>query len=238
MQDKTKETEKLNAVFGRIRGNKMDQKRANLLLKIGSAVFAVVGVALAVFGIFYDKSILGKVLLFVGAVVVVLLAAELSYLSMMSKTVKPNFFLYNPSTNSNASPETLTFEAANARMNKYLAKFAPSEGKYWTDKVLEVSAVAIGENYKPLVAYKLLYDIAENDSEAGWKCFLLATEETVGYIADGVAQNGDAQLADALRQLKGAKPINMKQTRDFLVGNKKYIKKKFFKYVIDNIDKF
>jgi hypothetical protein len=47
-----------------------------------------------------------------------------------------------------------------------------------------------------------------------------------------------AQLADALRQLKGAKPINMKQTRDFLVGNKKYIKKKFFKYLTENIDKF
>ena len=216
----------------------MDQKRANLLLKIGFAVFAVTGVALAVFGIFYDKSVLGKVLLFVAAAVVLLLAAELFYLSMMSKTVKPNFFLYNPSTNSNASLATLTFEVANAKMNKYLARFATSEGKYWTDKVLEEQAAAIGEAFKPLVAYKLLYDIAEIDSEAGWKCFLLASEETVGYVADGVAQNGDVQLADALRQLKAAKPINMKQARDFLVGNKKYIKKKFFKYVIDNIDKF
>ena len=216
----------------------MDQKRVNLLLKIGGALFAVVGIALAVFGVFYDKSVLGKVLLFVGAAVVVLFAAELVYLSLMSKKVKPNFFLYNPSTNSNAAPESLTFEAANARMNKYLAKFAPSEGKLWTDKVLDDPAVAISAEFKPLVAYKLLYDIAENDSEAGWKCFVLASEETVGYIADGVAQNGDAQLADALRQLKGAQPLNMKQTRDFLVGNKKYIKKKFFKYVVDNIDKF
>ena len=130
----------------------MDQKRANLLLKIGFAVFAVTGVALAVFGIFYDKSVLGKVLFFVAAAVVLLLAAELFYLSMMSKTVKPNFFLYNPSTNSNASPDTLTFEVANEKMNKYLARFATSEGKYWTDKVLEEQAAAIGEAFKPLVA--------------------------------------------------------------------------------------
>ena len=216
----------------------MDQKRVNLLLKAGGAVFAVIGVALVVFGIFYDKSVLGKVLLFVVAAVVILLAAELVYLSLMSKNVKPNFFLYNPSTNSNAAPESLTFEAANTRMNKYLARFASSEGKFWTEKVLDDPAVAISADFKPIVAYKLLYDIAENDSEAGWKCFVLATEETVGYIADGVAQNGDAQLADSLRQLKGAKPLNMKQTRDFLVGNKKYIKKKFFKYVVENIDKF
>ena len=216
----------------------MDQKRVNLLLKIGGILFAVLGVALVIFGIFYDKSVLGKVLLFVAALVVVLLAAELSYLSLMSKNVKPNFFLYNPSTNSNTSVDNLTFEAANSRMNKYLVKFASSEGKFWTDKVLEDPTLDISSDYKPLVAYKLLYDIADNDSEAAWKCFVLASEETVGYIADGVAQNGDDQLADTLIQLKAANPLNMKQTRDFLVGNKKYIKKKFFKYLTENIEKF
>ena len=216
----------------------MDQKRINLLLKIGVAVFAVVGVALAVFGIFYDKSVLGRVLLFVGAAVTILLAAELFYLAVMSRSVKPNFFLYNPSANSNGSPDSLTFEVVNARMNKYLARFASSEGKLWTDKVLDDPAIAISAEFKPIVAYKLLYDIAENDSEAGWKCFVLASEGTVGYIADGVAQNGDVQLADAIRQLKSAKPLNMKQTRDFLVGNKKYRQKKLYSYVVDNIDKF
>ena len=216
----------------------MDKKRVNLLLKIGGIIFAVLGVALVVFGILYDKSVLGKVLLFVAALVVALLAAELTYLSMMTRNVKPNFFLYNPSTNSNTSVDNLTFEAANSRMNKYLVKFASSEGKFWTESVLEDPLLDISSEYKPLVAYKLLYDIAENDSEAGWKCFVLASEETVGYIADGVEQNGDDQLADTLRQLKAAKPLNMKQTRDFLVGNKKYIKKKFFKYLTENIDKF
>ena len=216
----------------------MDKKRVNLLLKIGGIILAVLAVALIVFGILYDKSVLGKVLLFVAAFVVALLAAELTYLSLMTRNVKANFFLYNPSTNSNTSVDNLTFEAANSRMNKYLVKFASSEGKFWTDKVLEDPTLDISSDYKPLVAYKLLYDIADNDSEAAWKCFVLASEETVGYIADGVAQNGDDQLADTLRQLKAANPLNMKQTRDFLVGNKKYIKKKFFKYLTENIEKF
>ena len=61
---------------------------------------------------------------------------------------------------------------------------------------------------------------------------------TVEYIAIGLMQNGDRDMADAIRQLKRAKPINLKQTRDFLVGNKKYIKKKLFKYVQDNINNF
>lgn len=216
----------------------MDKKRVNLLLKIGGIILAVLAVALIVFGILYDKSVLGKVLLFVAAFVVALLAAELTYLSLMTRNVKANFFLFNPSTNSNTSVDNLTFEAANSRMNKYLVKFASSEGKFWTDKVLEDPTLDISSDYKPLVAYKLLYDIADNDSEAAWKCFVLASEETVGYIADGVAQNGDDQLADTLRQLKAANPLNMKQTRDFLVGNKKYIKKKFFKYLTENIEKF
>ena len=216
----------------------MDQKRVNLLLKVGSVLFAVLAVALLIFGIFYNKGTLVKVLLFVASAVVLVFAAELAYFFVLSRSVKPNFFLYNPSTNTNGAPQNLTFEAANTRMNKYLARFAPSEGKLWTDKMLEDPSCAIDALFKPLVAYKLLFDIAENDSEAGWKCFVAASDATVAYIADGVAQNGDNELASAVKQLKGAKPLNMKQTREFLVGNKKYIKKKFFKYVIDNINKF
>ena len=216
----------------------MDQKRVNLLLKIASAFFAVLAVLLFVFGIIYDKGVLAKVLLFISSVFVLVLAAELAYLFVLSREVKPNFFLYNPVTNSNMSVQKLTFDDVNTKMNKYLSKFASSEGKLWTDKILENPNTSIEEKFKPIVAYKLLFDIAEHDSDAGWKCFVVASEATVDRMAEGVAQNGDSELAKALRHLKNSKPLNMKQTRDFLVGNKKYIKKKLFKYVVDNIDMF
>ena len=216
----------------------MDQKKINLLLIVSSAFFAVLAIILFVFGMAYDKGVIVKVLLIVASLLVLLLAAEIAYLFVLSRNVVPNYFLFNPLLNLNISVSKLTFEMIDARMNKYLSTFAPSEGKLWTDGILEGKANEINPAFRPIVAYKLLFDIAENDSEAAWKCFVLASDMTVEYIAGGVAQNGDSDMANAIRQLKRAKPINMKQTRDFLVGNKKYIKKKLYNYVVSNIDKF
>ena len=61
---------------------------------------------------------------------------------------------------------------------------------------------------------------------------------TVQYIAEGLAENNDNDMAASILQLKSTKPVNMQQTREFLVSNKKYIKKQLFEYVTNNIEKF
>lgn len=216
----------------------MDQKKINLLLVIAAAFFAVLAIILLVFGIIYDRGALVKVLLIVASVLVLALAAELSYLYLLSRNVVPNYFLFNPSLNANIPVEKLTFEMIDMRMNKYLSGFAKNEAKLWVDGVLEARAADINPKFKPIVAYKLLFDIAENDSETAWKCFLLASDMTVQYIAEGLAENNDNDMAASILQLKSTKPVNMQQTREFLVSNKKYIKKQLFEYVTNNIEKF
>lgn len=216
----------------------MDQKKTNLLLVITSAFFAILAIILLVFGIVYDKGAFAKIMLFVAFLLVLLLAVELAYLFVLSRNVVPNYFLFNTALNVNISADKLTFEMIDARMNKYLSSFAKSEAELFTNGILENSAAKIKREFHPIVSYKLLLDLAENDTDDAWKCFVLATEMTVEYIAIGLAQNGDRDMADAIRQLKRAKPVNLKQTRDFLVSNKKYIKKRLFKYVQDNIDSF
>ena len=216
----------------------MDQKKTNLLLVITSAFFAILAIILLVFGIVYDKGAFAKIMLFVAFLLVLLLAVELAYLFVLSRNVVPNYFLFNTALNVNISADKLTFEMIDARMNKYLSSFAKSEAELFTNGILENSAAKIKREFHPIVSYKLLLDLAENDTDDAWKCFVLATEMTIEYIAIGLAQNGDRDMADAIRQLKRAKPVNLKQTRDFLVSNKKYIKKRFFKYVQDNIDSF
>ena len=216
----------------------MDKKKTDMLLLVSCVIFAVLAIVLLIFGIVYNKGPLAKILLFAASALVLLLALELAYLYVLSRTVVPNYFLFNPVLNMNMPSNKLTFETIDERMNKYLSSFAPSEGKLWTDGILENRASVIRNEFRPAVAYKLLYDMAENDTEAAWKCFVLATDMTIEFLASGLVQNGDGEMASAIRQLKHAKPINMRQTRDFLVGNKKYIKKKYFKYVVDNINKF
>ena len=149
----------------------MDQKKINLLLIIAAAFFAVLAIILFVFGIIYDRGALVKALLIVASVLVLALAAELAYLFLLSRNVVPNYFLFNPSLNANIPAEKLTFEMIDMRMNKYLSGFAKNEAKLWVDGVLEARAADINPKFKPIVAYKLLFDIAENDSETAWKCF-------------------------------------------------------------------
>ncbi len=216
----------------------MNKEQIKLLLCIASALLLVLAIGLFIFGIVFDGTGFAKALIFVAAVLVLVLACELAYIFLLTRMVKPNYFLFNPSLNSNIPVEKLTFEVIDKRMNRYLSNFTDSESKLWTDRVLDDPKIAIDAAFKPLVAYKLLFDIANFDSEAGWKCFVLASGATIEFIARGVAQNGDTELARALVQLKSAKPVNMKQTRDYLVGNKKYLQKKLYKYVVENIALF
>ena len=216
----------------------MDQKKINTLLVVAAAFFAVLAIILFVFGVTYDRGVLAKVLLILASLFVLLLSAELSYLFVLSRNVVPNYFLFNTTLNRNIPVEKLTFEMIDAKMNKYLSSYAKNEAVLWTDGILEKRASEIHPLFRPIVAYKLLFDIAENDSEPAWKCFLVSSDMTVEYIAGGLAQNNDREFAAAILQLKRTKPVNMKQTRDFLVGNKKYIKKQMVRYVTNNIEKF
>ena len=216
----------------------MDQKKINTLLATAAAFFAVFAIILFVFGVTYDKGMLVKALLIVASVFVLLLAGELGYLFVLSRNVVPNYFLFNTTLNTNISPDKLTFEMIDAKMNKYLSSYARNEAVLWTDGILEKRGAEINPLFRPIIAYKLLFDIAENDSEAAWRCFLVSSDMTVEYLAGGLAQNNDRQLAAAILQLKRTKPINMKQTRDFLVSNKKYIKKQMVRYVTNNIERF
>lgn len=216
----------------------MDQKKTKLLLLSATAASVLFAIGIFIFGVVYDNSSFAKAVLFVASFVLLLIGVELGYFFLLSREVKPNYFLFNSSFNININPEKLTFDTVDKKVNKILAGFAKSEAKIWTDGVLENNRSAIAREMRPVISYKLLFDMAESDSEAAWKCFVMASQRTVDCIAEGVAQNGDIQLAAAIRQLKAANPVNMKQTREFLISNKPYIKKKLLNYVRENIEKF
>lgn len=214
------------------------QKKTRLIIGIASIVAAILFVVLLVVGILYKGSVLSKTLLIIISALVLALAAELFYLFLLFGDTKPNYFLFNSKSNRNMSVQKLTFQIINVRMNRYLAAFATSEGKIWTDRVLDNPYLDMDDAFKPLVGYKLLFDLAERDFDAGWKCFDLASDETVDFIASAIELNGDTEMAKTLRQFKENKPTNLKYVRDYLVGNRKYLQSKIFRYTVDNIEKF
>ena len=94
------------------------------------------------------------------------------------------------------------------------------------------------EQFKPAVAYKLVYDLAVIDKDAGWKCFDLATVATVEFIVSALERNGDVDMAGYIRQFKQVQPLNIPQFREFIISNKDYLGMKLCSYVRENIDRF
>lgn len=213
-------------------------KRNRLIVGIASIIAAILFVVFLVVGITYNAGAFAKTALIVISVLVLFFAVELAYLWLLLEETSPNYFLFNSNTNRNISPSKLTFQNINVRMNRYLSHYAASEGKLWTDKVLDDPALDMDDAFKPLVAYKLLFDLAERDFETGWKCFELASAETVEFIAAGLEMNGDVDFAKAIRKIKNTPPVNLAHIRDLLVKNKRYLQNKMFRYTVDNINKF
>lgn len=218
----------------------MNRKKFDLIITVACALFAIVAVVLLIFGIVYDGNhTLTKVLLIVSAVLSLALAGELAYLRWFSdKGEKPNYFLYDAGAKRNVGADKLTVGIVSKRMDRYFSHYAPSEGKLWTDKILENPALEMEDEFKPLVAYKLLFDLAEKDVEKGWKCLELASYETVDTVCRFLEMNAETEIAGNIRKMKQVQPFQIKYLRDYLVSNREYIQTKMMMYVRDNIEKF
>lgn len=216
----------------------MDRSKLKIILGIATALFLIVAVVLFVLGLTLDLAILPKVFLIIVSVLSLVLAVELGYFTYLLVDRRPNYFLYNPQSKRNISIQKLTFQTVNARMNRFLSGYATSEGKIWNERVLDNPYLEMPAEFKPLVAYKLLFGLAEKDAEAGWRCLENASDDTVAFICRGLRANKDAEFAGAIESIMAKKPVNIKMLRDYLVRNRKYMQNKMFRYVCENIDKF
>ncbi|MBE6545922.1 MAG: hypothetical protein E7668_00590 [Ruminococcaceae bacterium] len=219
----------------------MGQNKLKLLFGVLAIVFAVVAVALLLVGILavhFDEAALVKVLVIIISVICFIIAAEMVYMFYIESDSAPNYFLYNAQTKRNIPVQKMTFQVINSRMNRYLSGYAPSEGKLWTERIFDNPYLEMDDKFKPAVAYKLLYDLAERDSEQGWKCFEIASEETVEFLCTALEMNYDTDMARTLRQMKTSAPLNLKYVRDYIVKNRNYLKSKLCHYIYDNIQLF
>lgn len=216
----------------------MNRNTLKIALGIATVFFTIVAIVLFILGVTLDLSTLPRVILIIVAILSLILAAELGYFTYLLVDRKPNYFLYNTQTKRNISVQKLTFQMINSRMNRFLSGYATSEGKFWNDRVLDDPYLDMEDIFKPLVAYKLLYGLAANDAEAGWRCLENASDDTMTFICKALRSNGDGDFASAIESIMKQKPVNIRMIRDYLIRNKKYVSNKMFRYVCENIDKF
>ena len=215
----------------------MDRNKLKVILGVGTALSLCVGIVLFVLSLALNMHVFPRVMLILVSVVAVALAIELGYFTYLMMDKKPNYFLYNSQIKHNISVQKLTFQTINSRMNRFLSGYASSEGKIWNARVLDNPYLDMPQEFKPLVAYKLLYGLAEKDADAGWECLENASEETLLFIYNGISMNNDKDFAFNFAQLT-QRPMNIKLVRDYLIRNKRYMQGKMTKYVVENIDRF
>ena len=215
----------------------MDRNKLKVILGIGTALSLCVGVLLFVLSLALNMHVFPRVMLILVSVVAVALAIELGYFTYLMMDKKPNYFLYNSQMKHNISVQKLTFQTINSRMNRFLSGYASSEGKIWNARVLDNPYLDMPQEFKPLVAYKLLYGLAEKNADAGWDCLENASDETLLFIYNGISMNNDKDFAFNFAQLT-QRPMNINLVRDYLIRNKRYMQSKMTKYVVENIDRF
>jgi flagellar motor component MotA len=216
----------------------MNRNTLKIVLGVATVFFLIVAVALLILGCTLEMSALPRVILIIVALLALLLSVELGYFTYLLIDKNPNFFLYNTQTKRNISVQKLTFQMINSRMNRFLSGYATSEGKFWNDRVLDNPYLDMEDKFKPLVAYKLLYGLAANDAEAGWRCLENASDDTIAFICKALRANGDNEFAGTIESIMKQNSVNIKMIRDYLIRNKKYIQNKMFRYVCENIESF
>lgn len=214
----------------------MDRKTVKILVAAASGFFLVVAIVLCLVTFLAGMNLASSIILGIVAFLCLALAIELFYMFLLNKGEKANYFLYDSATKKNVSVQKVNFSVVNVRTGRYLSKFAASEGKIWNDRILD--QIEIDPEFKPLVAYKLLFTLADKDVDAGWKCLENASSKTIVFICDALNANSDLEFSNNFGKMMAEKPLNIALVRDYLVRNKKYMQGRMVKYVVENIDLF
>lgn len=181
-----------------------------------------------------------KVLLRISAVLFFILMALALYYFYLTRESDPNFFLFDQTTRKNIPVDQLTFGIVNERMDFYLSLISDSDEELWQGGVLAKNDGSFGHEdiYRPLVAYKMLYDLTDRDDDVQWRLLEFAEVTTIRLLTRALKQGGDADMAQAIVELYRGEGEEGENLRDFLKGNQKYLRGRMLRYVKQHLDYF
>lgn len=211
------------------------------LAMLGVAVLSLIAAIVVLVAAIGADAAYKTVFLSIATVLLFALVALAVYYLYLTRVNDPNFFLYNKEQRRNIPVEQLTFDIVNDRMNFYLSLIADSDEELWGGSVLAKSDGSFGreEVYRPLVAYKMLYDLTETTDDFAWDRIIFAEVTTIRLLTRAIKQAGDAELAQAIVDLyKGENVEEGENLRDFLTGNRKYLRARMLRYVKQKLDYF
>ena len=221
---------------------KINSKNMAIVLMIAAGVLILGGISLLLFLVPGAASFF-KVCLIVISVLCILMGLGLLFTLYLGRDNDPNFFLYDTKTQRNLPAEELTFDRVNSRMSYFLTTLSTSQEKLWADNILADNGTGrfgVNDVYRPLTAYKMLYDLVELDRPEGWALFLCASPATIDALRDALEENGEEAMSKALYHAYNSASgrEDTEWLRDFLSGNAKYLRRRMLGYVQKNIEWF
>ncbi len=222
---------------------KLNVKKLAPILYVMAALFILGGIALLAFAVPGAASVFFAVVIAIFSVLSVVLGALIIFFIFNSRDDDVNFFLYDRKIGANIRAESLTFERINSRMSYFMTRLSASLAETWQDNALAASEEsAFGQNdvYKPLVAYKMLYDLAELDRPEVWQMFNTANPDTISSLCAVLDESGETSMAQTLREAyeTAEGPEDTDWLRDFLTGNANYLRRRMTDYVKTNLEWF
>ena len=221
---------------------KINSKNMAIVLMIVAGVLILGGISLFLFLVPGAASFF-KVCLIIIGVLCILMGLGLLFTLYLGRDNDPNFFLYDTKAQRNLPVDELTFDRVNSRMSYFLTTLSTSQEKLWADNILADNGTGrfgVGDVYRPLTAYKMLYDLVELDRPEGWALFLCATPATMDSLLDALEDNGEEAMSKALYHAYNSASgrDDIEWLRDFLSGNAKYLRRRMLGYVQKNIEWF
>lgn len=203
------------------------------LLIIGAVLVAIFGAGSAIAALKVCYVILTGLMAILGCVCIY-------FASVISGNEDPNFFLYDAGAKANMPIEELTFDHINKKMTYFMSHISSTAKEVWEKDIIGGENELFGEEneFRPLAAYKALYDLSTRGNDAIWQTYISASDDIIVSVADALAIAGDVELGKAVRYLHKNAEGNAEKTQKFLSDNIAYIQKKILKYVKENINKF
>lgn len=202
------------------------------LCGLGGIILLILGIA--------NRHAPVKTLLIISAIFLIL-DAGLLYLYMFVLADKTrNFFLTDRDTGKTVSVRRLSFESVNDSMNYFMASRIESADEPWVGGMLARRGIFGNDDiFKPLVVYKMFYDLSVSDRYENWQLFFKMPNADFARLLNCLESVGDLNM---LRKLTSIRRINdgteVERLADCIKGNMHYIENQMMEYVTNNIELF
>ena len=217
------------------------KKSLPLILLVVGALFLAGAVLIFAIAVPRADYAYKKVLAIVCAVFMLMLTGLTVSYWFLSRDTYPNYFLFDRKKKKNIPVEKLKFTMVSDRMTFLLGQIADSPEALWKSDVLLHESETYGYRsvYKPLVAYKMLFDLGEQGVETSyWTYFREAPECNINALCEALERVGEKKMVEAFKTIMERDPKDNMKIKEFLRRNMGYIRSKMVSYVVKHIELF